>query len=700
MGAVLLALAGTPAAAQTATDGTSQPDEEAVITVTGSRLATDVEELPTAVSILDAEDLSDQFAVSTDLLRALDVTVPGLTLSTGDRSQCRTNIRGRRPSFQINGVPANQDLRPSNCNSAFQVSPFALERIEVVRGATALFGAGSPGGIINLITRRARGPELEVDAVAQTSFNTSEPSGTLQTDLYLGAGQQVGAFDYYAGIAYQDYGVGRDPNGGRVPGTAFTSVGLNGSLGWEVTPDLRLRFTGTHYDEDPGEEFGVSGADVDAGVDRPRVIPVVPNPFQEQERDRQTTLALSLAADDLLGQRLQASAFYQWQQFRQRANFQEFNAGNPDFFNDDRTNSTAGLRLTLAADFAAGPADIQIEYGIDYQRNELIRLLLASDDPSEVVGFIAPEVILNTTGLFVQADAQLGAVRLTGGVRQEYYSGEIGDERAGEGLSGEGTPGPFADADITLINAGIVYDLAPRFQLYASYNQGAEITQLGRAARRATDPGLISPEPAISEQYELGARGSLGPVRVTAAAFYSESEAASLLQADPSCAGQSFCPLIPLRVPQRVWGAEATLDWRITPTVAVGGVFTWQEGEIFNEDEQRFIPFSADTVSPTRFTIFGDVSPARGLTARAQATYIAETDFFSVSEQEGLGLIDTPSVFLVDASVAYRLDPVEISLGIANLLDNDYENVTQSAAGFSRTLAEGRRVTLTLRSRF
>jgi len=33
------------------------------------------------------------------------------------------------------------------------------------------------------MTRRARGSALEVDAVAQTSFNTSEPSGPLQTDL-------------------------------------------------------------------------------------------------------------------------------------------------------------------------------------------------------------------------------------------------------------------------------------------------------------------------------------------------------------------------------------------------------------------------------------------------------------------------------------------------------------------------------------
>ena len=142
LGAALTAFAAIPAAAQPAPspEGADAP----VITVTGSRLATNIEELPTAVSIVDEGDLRDQFALSTDVLRALDARVPGLTLSTGDRSQCLTNIRGRQPSFQINGVPANQDLRPSNCNSAFQVSPFALERVEVVRGATAFFGAGSP----------------------------------------------------------------------------------------------------------------------------------------------------------------------------------------------------------------------------------------------------------------------------------------------------------------------------------------------------------------------------------------------------------------------------------------------------------------------------------------------------------------------------------------------------------------------------
>ena len=264
------------------------------ITITGSRTGAPIAELATSVDLVGESELGEQLALSTDLLRTLDVTVPGLNLSTGSRSQCGTNIRGRTPSFQINGVPANQELRPSNCNSAFQVSPFALERIEVVRGATSLFGAGAPGGIINLITRRATSEELEADAIFQTSLGTNHPGETFQHDVYIGAGRQQGAFDYYGGVAYQNYDGARDPNGRRIPATEFKSVALNGSLGWEITEDVRLRFTGTWYGEDPGLQYELDGAEVDAGVARPRTIAVEPNPFRDESRDRLYTLALEL----------------------------------------------------------------------------------------------------------------------------------------------------------------------------------------------------------------------------------------------------------------------------------------------------------------------------------------------------------------------------------------------------------------------
>jgi iron complex outermembrane receptor protein len=668
------------------------------VTVTASRMSRALSEIPTAVSVLDARSIDQQIGLSTDLLRALDVTVPGLNVSAGGRSQCLTNIRGRTPSFQINGVPANQDLRPSNCNSAFQLSPFAVERVEVVRGATALFGAGAPGGIVNLITRRAASADLEVDLVAQTGANTSSASDTWHSDLYLGAGQKLDRFDYYLGFGYQDYQASRDPNGDFIPATEFDSLALNGSAGYEINDGWRARLTATWYEEDPGQEYNVDGADVAAGVKFPDVIPIESNPFRNQSFDRQSTLALSLEGDELLSHQFAASVFYQEQEFRQRANFQDFNGGDPDFFNDNRENSTTGLRLTLARTYDVG-SGLDMRYGVDLQRARLLRLLLDSADPSIITGFIAPEVILDTIGLFVQADYRVDRIRFTGGLRQEFYTGEIGDKYANRGLPGTGTPGDFDDADLALYNAGIVFDLRDDFQLYASFNQGAELTQLGRAARRATDPGLISPEPAVSDQYEIGARGTLGPIELTAAAFYSESDAASLVQPDPSCAGQSFCPLIPLRVPQKVWGIEGTLAWPVSPTVDLGGVFTWQEGEIFDEDVGDYIPFGSDTVSPTRFTLYTDWQAMDALALRLQATYIMSTDFFSPAEQQ-LGLVETDSVFTTDLSANYELRRGTVGVGITNLFDEEYQNVTLAAGGFTPTLAEGRRVTMSYRVRF
>jgi iron complex outermembrane receptor protein len=668
------------------------------ITVTASRTGEDVAEIPVSVSVLDQETLDRQFRQSTDVLRALDFVVPGLNLSAGGRSQCLTRVRGRVPAFQLNGVPANQDLRPSNCNSAFQISPFAIERVEVVRGATALFGAGAPGGIINLITRRAKSDRLEVDAVAQTSFSPNEPGGSLQTDLFAGAGQKLGALDYYFSAGYQDHGVGRDPNGQRVVGTAFDSVSLNGSLGVELSPQVRVRLTGTFYQEDPGAEYNVDGAEVDAGIEFPRVITVTPNPFRRQGNDRLSTLALSLEADDVLGHRLIASAFGQWQQFRQRANFQDANAGAPDFFSDDRTNSTLGTRLTLARDWAIGQSQLGVEYGVDWRRDRLIRLLLDPAAPKTVTGFIAPEVTLYQTGLFAQANWQFGRVRLSGGARQELYRGRIGSRLADRGLPGTGTPGRFAKDDLLLFNAGIVFGLTDDIQLYASYNEGAELTQLGRAARRAQDPSLISTQPAKSEQYELGVRGRVGDLSFSAAGFYSYSAAASLVQPDPSCAGQSFCPLIPLRVPQRVWGAEGTLDWRITPQLDVAAVFTWQRGEIFDEGLDRYISFGTDIVSPTRLAVRSNWRATERLSIGAQASWSAKASFFSPSQQ-ALGFINTPSLFLADASLAWRAGPGEIVGAVSNLFDERYQNLTLSAGGFVPSLAEGRRLTLGYRLR-
>src|SRR3546814_16220966 len=96
-------------------------------------------------------------------MRALACTGPGLAPQREARSNCSPNIRGRATAILINGVPVNETLRQSTCNQMYQLSPFAVGQVEVIRGGTALYGAGSPGGIINFVNRRAEGDALATD---------------------------------------------------------------------------------------------------------------------------------------------------------------------------------------------------------------------------------------------------------------------------------------------------------------------------------------------------------------------------------------------------------------------------------------------------------------------------------------------------------------------------------------------------------
>ena len=681
------ALAAAPALAQ-----------ESEIIVTATRSASTLEELATSASIIREEELAQQLDFSTNILRAVELAVPGLSPQGEGRLGCSVNIRGRQTSIQINGIPVNQDLRRSNCNAMFQISPFAVERIEVVRGGTALYGAGAPGGIVNFITRRARGPALEIDAVAQTSFNTSDWDRTFTTDLYAGAGQNFGGWDYYAGAAYTDAGARRTPEGGFVPFRTYESLAFNGAVGAALAAG-ELRLTGTYYREEPDQEYASDGTQL-FGEQFGNVVPIASHPQIEEASDRLTTLALSYAHPGVLGQELVLSAFYQDQEYRQRDNFFDVNFGGDFFFASETENERLGLRSTLVKRVDLGSAELVGSYGFDYTRNRFYRPTV---DPGAGVidGFISPEVVLDTYALFGQAEVDFGRLRLVGGVRQEWYRGHVGSDGFDPSLPGAGTPGDFGKSDLTLFNLGTAFEVAPSVQIFGGFSQGAELSELGRAARNIDDPGRITPEPATSDQYELGLRGRLAAIRFELAGFYSESESAALLQADPSCAGQPLCPLIPLRSPQEFYGFEASADWAVTPRLDARAVVTWQRGEVLDESLDDFVEYSTDIVAPFRVTGAMSWRPADRLTLALQGTYYGAADYFTPAEQS-IGRVATEAQFLLDGSIGYRVGPGELFVAASNLLDEEYVNAQNQGFGFDffYYLAEGRRVTAGYKARF
>jgi iron complex outermembrane recepter protein len=410
---------------------------------------------------------------------------------------------------------------------------------------------------------------------------------------------------------------------------------------------------------------------------------------------------LSYRHPDLLAHEVNLSAFYQDQSIKQRDNFFTADSGN-DFFASNRENNRLGLRSAFFRSYDIGQSSLKTSYGFDFTRNEFLRFNVDPANNEVVTGYVTPAIYLNTYAPYAQLELGVGALTLTGGVRHEWYRGAVLERGFDATLPRPATPGAFGKSSLTLFNAGAIYGITDEIQLYASFSQGAELTQLGRAARGARNPELISPEPAPSDQYEVGFRGKTGSLDFGLAAYYSRSESSSQIQPDPSCAGESFCPLIPLRVPERFRGLEANASWRAADNLTLSGVFTLQRGRVFDESLERFVAYGTDIAVPLRVTARAEWKPIEPLSVNLQVTHYGASSYFSPGE-EGIGFVDTDAVTLASAGISYKVGPVDLYVSAANLFNERYVSVAnqvQGQGGFTYMEAPGRRVTIGVSGRF
>ncbi|MEG2047042.1 MAG: TonB-dependent receptor plug domain-containing protein, partial [Comamonas sp.] len=110
-------------------------------------------ELAATVQIIDSAELQTQIQGGLNLKEALGHLVPGIDLGGQGRSSFGQNLRGRPMLVMIDGVSLNSSRATARQLDA--IDPFHIERIEVLSGASALYGGGATGGIVNIITKKA-----------------------------------------------------------------------------------------------------------------------------------------------------------------------------------------------------------------------------------------------------------------------------------------------------------------------------------------------------------------------------------------------------------------------------------------------------------------------------------------------------------------------------------------------------------------
>lgn len=666
----------------------SQPLEMAQMEITASRTSSDLVSATRQSTVIDHTQLQELRQGSDSLATVLAKVVPGMSDSSRTITEYGQTLRGRSMLIMVDGVPLNTN-RDSSRNLA-NIDPALIERVEVIRGSSAIYGSGATGGIISITTRPAGG-----EFRAETSLSATSPLTRLGSDGLGGQFQQYvagsqGAVDYAFDFGTRHVGASYDANGDRIApepsqGDLFDSniYNIGGKLGLHIDEDQRVQLAVSHYDARQDTDYATdpSVAKLPPGSVPANAIKGLD--LDEQNRIRNTLVNLEYENLDILGSRLSAQLYYRDYFTR----FTPFDAravatrgGNVDQVMQN--SEVFGSRLTLRTPLGES-GNTELVWGGDYnQERSDMPLDVFDPDAYDASGGLVfdktgkltymPPLKTRSAGAFAQLQHRFNEHwSIDGGLRYEYSTAKFDDFiplSESKAAAPATVKGGDIDYDALLSNIGIVYSPVAGQEIYASFSQGFQLPDIGiqlRNARRGFDLGASNLEPVKTNNYELGWRGELGSNTLgTLALFYTTSKLGDV---------QSFNNgLILTRTKERVYGVEASADWLADDEVwGAGGSATWMQGRE-KPDGKGWQDMTGYRVPPLKLTAYIQYKPTFEWNNRLQATFFDSKDY-RLDGVDSFGRHQVSTYTTVDLVSQYRLTPDDqVSIGIQNLFNRDY----------------------------
>jgi len=640
------------------------------VSASTSRLPDSDAALPNTITVITAEELREQLAVTRDLSQVLANLIPAFAPSRQKMSSFGESLRGRQPLYMVDGVPQSTPLRDGS-RDAHTIDPAMIERIEVIHGANALQGLGASGGIINIITRRAPrkdGSFHELTVGASTALPHRDDSAGYRGSYLFGT--RKGAFDFVGGLSYAQEGLYYDGEGkaiaiDQVQGDLMDarSASVFAKAGWDLGDSRRLQLSINEYRlRGDGDYLNLPG-DFEAGE---TATSVPGEPPLDPPMNDSTTASLDYSDLDLAGGYLQAQLY--WTRFDARYGSFRY----VDFFNEgtddvwfDQTNIGAekqGAKLTWSRPDVAG-LPLRLTLGLDITRDTTEQRYLAAD-----ITYVPPTTYESLSPL-VQAEYRLGELLFTGGLRHERARLEVDDyltiPRNGSHVVAGGAP----EYTRTLPNFGVVWEASDALKLYASYAEGYTVADIGRVLRGIKVPGqdvdtLVDLTPVVADNREIGLDWDDGRWLAHLAAYWSDSDLGSRLDFDD--ATQSY---IVKREATSIRGIEANLAFRLSDSTRLGMAHARTEGRYdSNGDDVLDSDLAGINISPDRTTGYWEQDWSPRVSTRLQGSVSADRDFrFRGTPAGGF---DGYAVFDLQARIAF--DAGTLNLGIENLFDRQY----------------------------
>jgi len=454
------------------------------VVVSASRLADAIQALrrvPGQVYVVTAEEIERTH--SRGVQEALR-QVPGIVFydQVGNGFQQQVDLRGfsgqPNPSVSVfvDGVRVND---PDTNAVNFDLIPIQdVERIEVLPGATAVYGQNAVSGVINIITKRGgKKPQTTVEGALgsyhhyRVSANTSGP---------------IGAFDYYAGAVWDRESGYRESSDGRVSR-------VTGRIGYrhgEAT-DLSLAYG---YVNDRLEQAGTL-------------------PLAALQQDRRQSLTPSLYANELSSvtfqgrQRLGGGFSVSTNGYYRQTSREGISVSPTFYFRGITDTDTTGGTMQLSHEAQLWGRTNRFVAGGELQHSHV------NTSSGSTFGPSARLIDQNMAAGYAQDTFDLTPeIVLTAAVRYDSSRVEFEDELA-----------PLNDGRRAYYRltprAGVTYTPWSALSFYVNYGQGFRVPTTDElfAFVGSSNPDL---KPVKSETYEVGLRARpLGWLEATAALF-------------------------------------------------------------------------------------------------------------------------------------------------------------------------------------
>ena len=601
------------------------------VAITASRREEDISQIPRAIDVVAQETIEFYTNQSSDLSATLGKFIPNFTSPSIGNNVFLATLRGRTPLFLVDGVPlqTNEGLRGAVLGN---IDPSMLERVEVLYGASTIYGGGAPGGVIQFFTKEASEKPFDVDLQLFTRTYMVENAffGGESTDFRTAAtisGTQ-GKFRYLVnGVVEVTNGQFR-PDGERIApnGTsAYDDFSVFAKLGYDLSSTQSIDFSLNRSYREPNDLFFapiLREEDVLADPEGAAAVGQrVETAFQYDQPISQeyTGVNAQYKNTNFLGGTFQLQGYYFDLNFQQDGAdirpFLERNGGTfpdswPGLFQTSTAATQYGARTTYVRSLGQSAT---LTVGGDILRaDDSTPVTLSTDGPFDAenrfdaAGGVqdqgAPSELFSG-GVFVQADWDINSrLRLSGGARYDVNSFDVlpfiptfarvapGQQR----LGGSGTNSGLS------LNLGTSYEVIENTNLYVNFAQGFSIPSLAfLVVNVAPDQEIQGDEivsPQIVNSIDLGVRGQIGSnFAYGLAGFYAFSEDGSQIQFD---AATGFGERV--QAPQRNYGFEATLDAAPAKGFRVGTTISITETDVDPQDDGTFQP--ASTVDAVPFT--------------------------------------------------------------------------------------------------